>query len=24
LELEKDGARYRLYAGRNYVVVKAD
>ena len=24
LKLEKDGARYRLYAGRNYVVVKAD
>jgi len=24
LKLEKDGARYRLYAGRKYVVVKAD
>lgn len=24
LKLEKDGAGYRLYAGRNYVVVKAD
>src|SRR5271157_948828 len=24
LKLEKDGARYRLYAGRMYVVVKAD
>jgi hypothetical protein len=24
LKLEKDGAAYRLYAGRNYVVLKAD
>jgi hypothetical protein len=24
LKLEKDGAGYRLYAGRKYVVVKAD
>jgi hypothetical protein len=24
LKLEKDGAAYRLYAGRKYVVVKAD
>lgn len=24
LKLEKDGAGYRLYAGRNYVVLKAD
>ena len=24
LKIEKDGAGYRLYAGRNYVVVKAD
>jgi len=24
LKLEKDGARYRLYAGRTYVIVKAD
>ena len=24
LKLEQDGARYRLYAGRKYVVVKAD
>lgn len=24
LKVEKDGAAYRLYAGRNYVVVKAD
>ncbi len=24
LKIEKDGARYRLYAGRKYVVVKAD
>ena len=24
LKLEKDGSSYRLYAGRKYVVVKAD
>jgi hypothetical protein len=24
LKLEKDGAAYRLYAGRKYVVVKVD
>ena len=24
LKLEKDGDRYRLYAGKNYVVLKAD
>jgi hypothetical protein len=24
LKLEKDGAAYRLYAGKNYVVIKAD